>query len=75
MIAGRLAGCDICLDDANASREHVAFVREPDGWWIEDLESTNGTLVNGSGIDKHRLSDGDVIQIGVTELVFHEPKG
>ena len=75
MVAGRLAGSDICLDDANASREHVAFVREHDGWWVEDLKSTNGTLVNGSQIDRHHLSNGDVIQIGVTELVYHEPKG
>ena len=60
MVVGRLASCDVCLADANTSRQHAAFVREGAGWSIEDLGSTNGTLVNGERVDSLRLRDGDV---------------
>lgn len=75
VVAGRLQQCDICLADVNASREHAAFEREGDGWALRDLGSTNGTTVNGQRITRQRLDDGDVIVIGITELVYHEPRG
>lgn len=75
IVAGRLASCDICLPDVNSSREHAAFEREGDGWALRDLGSTNGTTVNSQRITRQRLHDGDQIVIGVTELVFHEPRG
>jgi hypothetical protein len=74
MVVGRLASCDVCLADANTSRQHAAFVAEGSGWRIEDLGSTNGTLVNGQKVDSLRLRDGDVVVVGVTELVFHESR-
>ena len=70
-----MASCDICLADANTSRQHAAFVRDGAGWAVEDLGSTNGTLVNGERVERLRLRDGDVIVVGVTELVYHEPRG
>lgn len=75
VVIGRLATCGICLQDANVSREHAAFVREGAGWAIEDLGSTNGTLLNGARTDFSRLRDGDTIVVGVTELTYHEPRG
>ena len=75
MVIGRLNACDICLSDINASREHAAFVREPDGWAVQDLESTNGTLLNGSPVQRESLVDGDVIEIGLTRLVYHRQRG
>ena len=76
VVVGRLSSCDIVLPDVNVSREHAAFVSEGDGWAIEDLKSTNGTLVNGVPLGQMtRLRDGDVIGVGVTELVYHEPRG
>jgi len=74
VVAGRLATSAIRLADANASREHAAFVREGDGWAIEDLGSTNGTMLNGEPVSRARLKDGDVVEIGVTRLTFHEPR-
>jgi hypothetical protein len=71
-VLGRLKGCDICLQDHNASREHAALVREGAGWVLEDLGSTNGTLVNGEEIDRVRLRDGDVVTIGVTEFDYRD---
>jgi hypothetical protein len=76
-VVGRLSACEINLPDSNTSREHAAFERNPDGtWWIRDLGSTNGTSLNGTRItSRQQLNDGDLIAIGVTELVFHEPRG
>jgi pSer/pThr/pTyr-binding forkhead associated (FHA) protein len=77
-VAGRLSACDIALTDSNTSREHAAFERNTDDgtWWIRDLGSTNGTILNGTRItSRQQLHDGDLIAIGVTELVFHEPRG
>ena len=74
-VVGRLKACDICLADANASREHAAFEREGSGWAIHDLGSTNGTMLNGEPVSRQRLREGDVVVIGVTELVYHEPRG
>lgn len=72
---GRLGGCGICLSDVNVSRTHAAFVREGAGWAIQDLDSTNGTFLNGERIEHERLRDGDRVQVGATELIYHEPRG
>lgn len=74
VLVGRLHSSGIHLEDANASREHAAFVREGAGWAIEDLGSTNGTYLNGHQV-KHPslLHEGDVIEIGVSRLTYHEP--
>jgi hypothetical protein len=74
-VVGRLATCEIALTDVNVSREHAAFEREGMGWAIRDLGSTNGTMVNGIKITRERLRDGDMIVIGITELIYHEPRG
>lgn len=76
VVVGRLSDCDICLSDANASRRHAAFAREGDGWTIDDLGSTNGTYLGGEQVTGPvRLRDGDVVEIGLTRLTYHEPKG
>ncbi|HET6350610.1 MAG TPA: DUF3662 and FHA domain-containing protein [Coriobacteriia bacterium] len=73
-VLGRLKACDICLPDVNASREHAELQREGSGWTLVDLGSTNGTLVNGASIDRVRLREGDLITIGITELVYREAR-
>ncbi len=71
---GRLASSGIQVMDANASREHAAFVRDGDRWLIEDLGSTNGTLLNGEPVvERAVLEDGDVVEIGVSRLTYHGP--
>jgi hypothetical protein len=75
MVVGRLGSCEICLQDKNTSRQHAAFIKDGSGWTVEDLGSTNGTLVDGRKIDRLRLRDGDVIVVGITELIYHEPRG
>lgn len=73
VLIGRVAECDIRLSDANVSRRHAAFMRVDDGWAVADLGSTNGTRLNGETIDKAHLHDGDVVEIGLTRFVYHEP--
>jgi hypothetical protein len=71
MVLGRLQGCDICLADANISRRHAELLLIDGDWYLQDLESTNGTMLNGEPVTRARLRDGDVIEIGVTRLTYH----
>jgi predicted component of type VI protein secretion system len=62
---GRDAGNDISLPDEAASARHAVLEQRDEEWWIEDLGSTNGTLVNGVKIEKReRIRFGDEIAIG-----------
>ena len=76
VMLGRLNECDICLPDRNVSRRHAEFAALPQGWTVQDLESTNGTFVNGSrlGAAPYALSNGDVIEVGASRLVYHAPR-
>jgi len=62
---GRDAGNDVSLPDEAASARHATLEQVEGEWWIEDLGSTNGTLVNGVRIGKReRVRFGDEIGIG-----------
>jgi len=77
-LIGRNPTTDVTLLDENISREHaiVLFNPEADAYTIEDLQSTNGTKVNGKGIRSHDLQHGDEIQIGHTVFRFlQDPDG
>jgi len=69
--AGRGDGCDLVVRDTTVSREHAAFVRRGDTWWVLDLGSTNGTRVNGLRAAEHPIAVGDRIELGdvIVELV------
>ena len=68
---GRDTTNDIVVNDINASRQHAEIRLEPQGFWsITDLESTNGTFVNGCEISACALSDGDSVTIGLSNYVF-----
>jgi Protein of unknown function (DUF3662)/FHA domain len=70
VVLGRSREADVRVADVNASRKHAELHQEGSSYWIVDLESTNGVEVNGKRVDRARLSDGDRITIGTTELVF-----
>jgi len=71
VILGRAPQCDLPVDSARASRKHAAVRREGDRFWVRDLDSTNGTLVNGQRITgEHALSPGDRIEIGEVTVTF-----
>ena len=67
---GRRADNDVCLPNLAVSGEHAAVVTILDDSFLEDLGSTNGTLVNGSAIVKHFLRDGDEIDVGRHKFVY-----
>lgn len=71
LVIGRLPECDVVLADPNASRRHVEVRLAGSGYVATDLNSTNGTTVNGQRICvDHPLADGDVIIVGATRLRF-----
>jgi len=74
---GRSSGCDIFIDDVVVSTEHAAIERavsqdsgERKEYYIHDLGSTNGTLVNGESVDRQKLSHNDIIRIGWVNFKF-----
>jgi hypothetical protein len=69
---GRSSENRIAIDDPNVSRQHAAIEEKNGRWTISDLESTNGTFVNGARIKKHVLRNGDTITIGITKLQYRE---
>jgi hypothetical protein len=70
LVIGRARDCDIHLPDPNASRRHAEVRPDGDDYLLADLGSTNGTELNGQRVGQARLSSGDRILIGQTELTF-----
>jgi DNA-binding NtrC family response regulator len=69
-VIGRATSCDLVLSDDSCSRLHARFTAEGGRVKLEDLGSTNGTLVNGERTRLHFLEDGDRITIGDTAFSF-----
>lgn len=67
---GRDCSNDVSFDDRTVSRQHAVFVRREAGWYVQDLESQNLTLVNGEKVLTAPLSDGDEVQCGNVVLTF-----
>jgi hypothetical protein len=68
---GRSADADIRLDDRYASGFHARVFNRGGGYFVEDLNSTNGTLLNSKELHgEAELRPGDVIRIGDTEFLF-----
>jgi pSer/pThr/pTyr-binding forkhead associated (FHA) protein len=67
---GRASDNTISLDDASVSSQHARIVTLLHTSYIEDLDSTNGTFVNGKAVHKQSLRSGDVIALGNHELLF-----
>jgi nucleotide-binding universal stress UspA family protein len=70
MTIGRLPECDIVVSDPKASRRHTEIRPAGNGFLLVDLQSTNGTRVNGAPVGEHILVDGDRIGVGATEFRF-----
>lgn len=69
---GRQPGCDIVLDDHKASRRHAVLHVAGSVVEVEDLGSSNGTLLNGKPVTRRMLRDGDEVHIGATVLRYVE---
>jgi pSer/pThr/pTyr-binding forkhead associated (FHA) protein len=69
-LIGRNPSSDVAVADESASREHAIVARDGGVYTIEDLQSTNGTRVNGTRVRTATLADGDEIQVGHTRFRF-----
>lgn len=71
---GRAIACDIVITSKRVSREHARIRREGWRWMLEDLGSTNGTILNGERITAPtEIRDGDMIGVGDVTFQFHDP--
>ena len=67
---GRATGADFIVDAALVSRVHCRLSAMPNGELeVRDLDSTNGTYVNGARVETARLASGDKLRVGRVELV------
>lgn len=74
LFVGRSNICNIYFDDDRLSKQHFVIEVNKMGCYISDLDSTNGTFVNGVKMTNRRmLLDGDVITAGREKIVFHVP--
>lgn len=73
LVMGRSHGCELPIQAERASRRHAEIASSADGGHtICDLESTNGTLLNGAPFPTvHPLRDGDVIDVGGCLITYH----
>ncbi len=74
LVLGRMQDCDLVLNDVQASRRHCRIERQDGAWFVQDLTSANGTIINGQPLKERRpLRDGDKLIVGETEVVFRSP--
>lgn len=67
---GRGSNCDVVLTEKKASRKHFEVRRQGLSFFLKDLNSANGTVVNGNAVTETELVAGDVIQVGESKIEF-----
>jgi hypothetical protein len=67
---GRSQENDIVINDPNVSRKHARISRADNGFVVEDLGSTNGTMLDGAPIDRERIEGGDELTFGQSKARF-----
>jgi SARP family transcriptional regulator, regulator of embCAB operon len=72
-VVGRHPDCDIVLSDPLVSRRHAELRPVVGGYDLVDLGSSNGTRIGSDDVTKHRLTDGDEVEVGTTTLKVHLP--
>jgi chromosome segregation ATPase len=76
---GRAPGCELQIDSQSVSRNHAMILKSARELIVEDLNSTNGVLVNGRKVTRHLLTDGDTLTVGEIQfrcvLKFKAPEG
>ena len=72
MVLGRASETDIPIKHTSISREHAAFTKVGDDWFIEDLGSSNGSLLNKAKLtEKTKLAEKDIVKCGKARMTFH----
>ncbi|NJO00668.1 MAG: FHA domain-containing protein, partial [Bacteroidia bacterium] len=70
MTIGRAANNDIVIPEQTVSSRHATITVENGSFFINDLNSTNGTFINGNRIDSKILKSGDLIKLGAANCRF-----
>jgi pSer/pThr/pTyr-binding forkhead associated (FHA) protein len=73
LAVGRGASADVIVPDATLSRRHFVILPENGHYWLKDLNSQNGTFVDGHRAQAIRLHHHDCIAAGRTLFMFNEP--
>jgi FHA domain len=68
LLIGRHSTCDVVLSDLSVSRRHARLVFRDGKWVLQDLQSTNGTVVNGTSVGRFELRPGDRLVLGNVHL-------
>lgn len=71
-VIGRAEDTDLTLVSNDVSRHHAAVIFQGGKYIVEDLNSTNGTFVNGRTVDHHTLNSGDEISVGDYSILFDD---
>jgi len=74
IVVGRDPAADVELDDRKLSRRHCRFYRAVDGWRVADLESRNGTVLNGTPVLDDRIAEGARVEIGQAVCTVSFPR-
>lgn len=67
---GRHPKCTVCLHDPMISKRHAIIRRVGEDYFFEDLDSSNGSFLDGVRIRRHKLNDGDQITLGKVSIIF-----
>lgn len=70
VVIGRSVGCNVRLDDSEVSRHHARISHNGESFVLKDLNSANGTRINGSAVTERALKNGDTLQIGASVIAF-----
>lgn len=68
LLIGRHPGCDVVLEDLSVSRRHARLVFRDARWIVQDLNSTNGTALNGRRVGRCEIRPGDSLALGEQRL-------
>jgi pSer/pThr/pTyr-binding forkhead associated (FHA) protein len=75
MVIGRDPGADIVIDNLGVSRSHCQLLKRGAAFVVQDMNSANGTYVNGKKVGEHSLNDNDQIVVGKYVLTFKAAGG
>ena len=70
LVIGRDESADLQIRDRSLSRQHVQFELIGEEVWVEDLNSTNGTLLNGAPVEKSLMKAGDGVTVGSVSITL-----
>ena len=72
---GRAPACDLCIQDETVSAKHALLYYRKNQWWVEDNQSSNGTLLNGLPVETATvLTSGDLLKLGSVTISIDFPE-